>query len=166
MDWHSPDGWGLVAFARFGLFGKMEPRHRSQFVFRYNRRFYHISLEVFSFVSRSIQTHFAGRRSQSPSPSQKSINGDRPAQFLRQRGLARTDWLFLWGGLRRRRPASLTRASLPWQISTAGCPAARHLGLSIGLIWLSSQGTLSLPAPLQLQSLNPNNLLKHDSVGG
>jgi len=69
----------------------------NEFVFRYNRRFYRISLEVFSFVSRSIQTHFAGRRSQSPSPSQKSINGDRPAQCLRQRGLARTDWLFLWG---------------------------------------------------------------------
>jgi hypothetical protein len=34
--------------------------------FRYNRRFYRISLEVFSFVSRSIQNHFAGRRSQSP----------------------------------------------------------------------------------------------------
>jgi hypothetical protein len=42
----------------------------------------------------------------------------------------------------------------------------RAMGLSISLIWLSSPGTLSLPAPLQLQSLNPNNLLKHDSVGG
>jgi hypothetical protein len=133
MDWHSPNGWEVVAFARFGLFGKMDfGTDLNEFVFRYNRRFYRISLEVFSFVSRSIQTQFAGRRSQSPSPSQKSIDGDRPAQCLRQRGLARTDpilqdwvlWLFLWGGLQRRRPAPLTRASLPWQISTAGCPAA------------------------------------------
>jgi hypothetical protein len=40
---------------------------------------------------------------------------------------------FSFGGPRRRRPAPLTRASLPWQISTATCSAARHLGLSISL---------------------------------
>jgi hypothetical protein len=38
----------------------------NEFVFRYNRRFYRITLEVFAFVSGSIQNHFAGGRSQSP----------------------------------------------------------------------------------------------------
>jgi predicted dienelactone hydrolase len=40
---------------------------------------------------------------------------------------------FPLGGPRRRRPAPLTRAWLPWQISTAGCSAGRRLGLSISL---------------------------------
>lgn len=137
----SPDGRRLVAFARFGLFDKMEPRHLAQRI-RVSLQspflsaclvrsvlFRHPTTRI---VARGNNPYFSSAEAFKTAlrigdrkvrrQAKKSIKGARPAQGLRQRGLARDEAY---------------------------------------LVILAENAVFS--SPRQLQSPNHNNLLSHGS---